>query len=124
MQDILKAAPSSIDSVVIEADGTWRDENNKYGTAATVRAPSNRPLAVAVEGTGASSLPSPAPTSSDDKGKRKASGDVVMLDDDDDDDLPLTRPPLKRAKTEISVSSSPVRGSASAPVVIDLTDDD
>lgn len=31
-ESILKATPSSIDSVIVEADGKWHDERNRYGT--------------------------------------------------------------------------------------------
>ena len=34
--DIKKTVPSSVDTVIVEIDGTWRSEDNKHGTAKQV----------------------------------------------------------------------------------------
>lgn len=108
MQSILEIMPTSIDSVIIEADGTWHDENYKYGTSAKV-------------GVKKPSSSSTSTTEKKDNGidKSKVNSnnkrDVMVLEIDDDDEDDDGRSSRKRIKSNQSHQDS---------VCIDLTLDD
>lgn len=99
--DILSICPSSVDSVQVEPDGTWRSSDDKYGTAKpktaansttnsgtnTPRAGVNNAAMGGLGGLGAKLLPELNGGESMDKGKGKAvNQDALTLDSDDDED--------------------------------------
>ncbi|EGG03529.1 uncharacterized protein MELLADRAFT_90133 [Melampsora larici-populina 98AG31] len=106
MQSILQIMPSSMDSVIIEADGTWHDENYKYGTSAKV--------GVKKPSSSSTSTPIEKNQNGNEKSKVNNKRDVMVLeiDDDDEDDARSSR---KRVKSNQSHQDS---------VCIDLTLDD
>jgi hypothetical protein len=106
--DIISKVPSSYESVVVEADGTWRTEDNKHGTAAVVSA---MPPVPSLDGR-SSSTP-------DTGGSRtKGSSAAVILDDEA---WPMTNGDIKRSSTaHISLGSSPAPPRVSGGM-IDLT---
>jgi hypothetical protein len=101
--DIIGKTPSSYDVVIIEADGTWRTEDNKYGTAWAVSA---APLGPSLDGRASST----SDTSS--KSKLPSTGVTIL-----DEAWPRTNGCIKRSSTaHISLGSSPAPGG-----MIDLT---
>ncbi|GAA5923708.1 uncharacterized protein JCM15063_003737 [Sporobolomyces koalae] len=106
MEDILKTCSSSVDKVEVNPDGTWRSDDNKYGTAP---ARPNKGLIVpgGGSGTGTSGIhnsprqdlsregsvkPDISGINSSNKGKAKV--DALTLDSDsEDDDQPLAKKP-------------------------------
>ncbi|KAH9811103.1 PINIT domain-containing protein [Melampsora americana] len=77
MQSILQITPSSIDSVIIEADGTWHDENYKYGTSPQV----------GIKKPSSSSTSTEKKENLNEKSKVNSNKrDVMVLEIDDDDD--------------------------------------
>ncbi|GAA5917532.1 hypothetical protein JCM8208_001582 [Rhodotorula glutinis] len=104
-EDILKVCSSAVDAVTVEPDGTWRSDNDKYGTAkprsslASANASGrNTPVGNGVGG-GRETPGSGggggggAGGGASDKGKQRAEGELVLLSDDesDDSDAPLAK---------------------------------
>ncbi|KAI5478361.1 zinc finger, MIZ-type protein [Pseudohyphozyma bogoriensis] len=108
-EDILKTCPSSVDGVTVNPDGTWRSDDDKYGTAPPKT----------------SSTPQSGTPLPDLKGKGKAvdqsqsqlQGELMLLSDDDDEPVPQRR--------VVSLGSSPdgppLAAGKKAAEVIDLT---
>ncbi|GAA5825637.1 hypothetical protein JCM3770_001175 [Rhodotorula araucariae] len=129
LEDILKVCSSSVEAVTVEPDGTWRSDNNKFGTAkprsVLPSATSSRRNTPVVNGGGA---PSSAGGASD-KGKQRATdGELVLSDDDDDDDdsddMPLAKRP--RLMGSASGGGTPLSAAGGAGAsrrreVVDLT---
>lgn len=78
--NILKVCPSSVESVTVEPDGTWRSSDDQHGTALP-KGPS-APASAAPSRSASAALPPPAPA----KGKQRASEPLTIDSDDDDDD--------------------------------------
>ncbi|BGP21135.1 zinc finger, MIZ-type protein [Rhodotorula toruloides] len=140
--DILKICPSSVESVTVEPDGTWRSDDNKHGTAKPRTAPAS------AAGSGRNTpvtAPDPGKPNSLNSlnGKGKARGSSAMANealtldsdtDDDDDERPAKRSrvsgtaPMTASGTGTPGSSASTNGLASrANEVLDLTldsDDD
>ncbi|GAA5857975.1 hypothetical protein JCM9279_005132 [Rhodotorula babjevae] len=104
-EDILKVCSSAVEAVTVEPDGTWRSDNDKYGTAkprsslASANASGrNTPIGNG-NGAGAGAGERGTPGSgggggaASDKGKQRANGELVLLSDDesDDSDAPLAK---------------------------------
>jgi hypothetical protein len=104
--DILKTCPSSIDSVTVEPDGTWRSSDDRYGTAPPKAAATNGQTSTIIKEEAKD--PSRAGSinehenSTNDKGKGRA-GPSLTIDSDDDS------PMISRVKkgAPISIGSSP-----------------
>ncbi|CDR47556.1 RHTO0S14e05204g1_1 [Rhodotorula toruloides] len=141
-EDILKICPSSVESVTVEPDGTWRSDDNKHGTAKPRTAPAS------AAGSGRNTpvtAPDPGKLNSlngvaNGKGKARASSamasEALTLDSDtdEDDERPAKRSrvsgtaPTTASGTGTPASSASANGLASrANEVLDLTldsDDD
>ncbi|GAA5876930.1 hypothetical protein JCM3774_000542 [Rhodotorula dairenensis] len=99
-EDILKVCSSAVDSVTVEPDGTWRSDNNKFGTA--------KPRVVSASAsTSVRNSPAPSASSGDRKpfsgsGNGTAAREAVTLeldsDDDDDEDDESAQPLAKRPR--------------------------
>lgn len=113
MQSILAAVNDSYDSVVVEADGTWRTEDYKHGTAPTVgqRRPTTNSLPV--PGSPSERKPSVG------RGASQANDAVYVLDDDSDDGL---APAVPRAST--SYGHQPQASGSGAVIDLTLSDDE
>jgi E3 SUMO-protein ligase PIAS1 len=135
---ILQAVPEAIEEVILEPDGEWHSEDNKYGSPAwlaTRSAPVAEPEAKPVitgktNGYSARELspstsPVPQAAGSDSKGKRKA----IEILSSDDEDGPLARPgTIFSLPPSLRPSAQPRGSSSSRPSaapndqsVIDLT---
>jgi E3 SUMO-protein ligase PIAS1 len=102
-EDIIKQLPSAYDSVIVEADGNWRTEDNKYGTARSVSA-----VPLAADGRSSSAA---------DKSTKSAPPPLTILDEDA---MSTNRAGKWSSSTaHISLGSSPAPNRSS--VVIDLT---
>ncbi|KWU42583.1 zf-MIZ-domain-containing protein, partial [Rhodotorula sp. JG-1b] len=66
LEDILKICSSSVDSVTVEPDGTWRSDNDKFGTA--------KPRIAASSSTSVRNSPTPSATNGGDKKPFSGSG--------------------------------------------------
>ena len=112
MLSILATANDSYDSVVVEADGTWRTEDFKFGTASTVG--SRRPTAsLSIPGSPSERKPSVG---------RGGSEAVFVLDDDSDDGLAPVAP---RASTSYAQPpAQPQAGGSGAVIDLTLSDDE
>ena len=153
-QDLMDQVPGSVESVIVETDGTWRSEDNKFGNstkaiearaakaAAAEGRTNGRAASAAISvGTGLSSKAgtpfdvkpdvSNLPNGNDGgaarrHGKGRGPSEIIDLDEEDDDKTP---PPPR-----LAVASQPAHRSTAAPAngrgrgagVIDLTlsDDD
>ncbi|GAA6021539.1 hypothetical protein JCM11491_006479 [Sporobolomyces phaffii] len=90
-EEILKICPSSVDSVTVNPDGTWRSDDNKHGTGP--------PRAEKASAHNASTRNSPRPEREEStkpdisgKGKSKAQPEALTLDSDSEDE-PLAKRP-------------------------------
>ncbi|GAA5947804.1 hypothetical protein JCM3775_005240 [Rhodotorula graminis] len=105
-EDILKVCSSAVDAVTVEPDGTWRSDNDKFGTAkprsslvSATASGRNTPVGNGVgdgrgtPGSGGAGGAGGAGGSASDKGKQRADGELVLLSDDesDDSDAPLAK---------------------------------
>jgi len=115
--DILDSTPDTVEDVIVEADGQWHTDDNKYGSAEWVAAHPPKPDP-------AKAAPvRPQPQTNDNKGPKQ--GAIVVSSDDEDDE--------GRVKRELSPSyepgtsnnntqhSTPGAGTQAACAVIDLT---
>lgn len=147
---ILHSVPEAVDEVILEPDGEWHSEDNKYASSAwmaahaSVPAPAQasssssagidtKPMVGSITNGHGRHLSVTPPTrsssvSADLKGKRKA---IEILSSDDEDDAPLSRstggttlaPSLRPSRQQSLNRSSSSRPSV-APVsdaIIDLT---
>ncbi|KAI0651937.1 PINIT domain-containing protein [Trametes meyenii] len=133
--DILKHTPDDVEDVIVEADGQWHTEDNKYGSPEWLAA--HPRVAPTVKPTSSTRrAPSPAkPTANGANGKvapRPSNAEIVILDSDEEDE------DEGRVKRELSPSadsarlphssqtasmggSQPPRSQTQATDVIDLT---
>ncbi|ORY59876.1 PINIT domain-domain-containing protein [Leucosporidium creatinivorum] len=93
--DVLKTIGSAeVDAITVEPDGTWRSDNDKFGTAQPKSVVPSRAGSVKPDISGLNSLE--GSTAPEGKGKGKAVVTEALTldsDDDDDDDLPLAKRP-------------------------------
>ncbi|OSD03150.1 hypothetical protein PYCCODRAFT_1434570 [Trametes coccinea BRFM310] len=101
--DILKNTPDSVEDVIVESDGQWHTEDNKYGSAEWLAAHplTAKPVAPVKR------APSPTkPTTSGVDGKdkpRPSNAEIVILDSDEEDE------DEGRVKRELSPSTDSMR---------------
>ncbi|KAI0669812.1 PINIT domain-containing protein [Trametes maxima] len=104
--DILKHTPEDVEDVIVEADGQWHTEDNKYGSAEWLAAhprvvPAVKPMSSMKR------APSPAkPTTNGANGKaphRPSNAEIVILDSDEEDE------DEGRVKRELSPSADSAR---------------
>ncbi|POV97404.1 hypothetical protein PSHT_14598 [Puccinia striiformis] len=141
-ESILKATPSSIDTVIIEADGKWHDERYDYGTSTKKRSPQS---VMSIESGG--SRPSASTSSGaghhhhhqhgDDNSKKRKAPVLELVesdndqqaeddddeDDEDDEDEGSTQDEVQHPKRSRNFKRHKAFGH-SADCVIDLTLDD
>jgi len=104
--DILNSTPDSVEGVIVEANGQWHTDDNKYGSAEWIAAhpPNPEPAKVAP-------VP-PKPRTNDSRGANP--GAILVSSDDEDDE--------GRVKRELSPSFDPGTSDTQvARAVIDLT---
>lgn len=103
-EDILKICSSAVDTVTVEPDGTWRSDNNKFGTAKP------RPDPTASKPNSKRNSPEPGPSSaSGPKSTAMRQRETLEIDDSDesDGDTPLVkRPRLNGYPSNGTVGSS------------------
>ncbi|KAI0361523.1 hypothetical protein OH77DRAFT_1585612 [Trametes cingulata] len=101
--DILKSTPESVEDVIVEADGQWHTEDNKYGSAEWLVA---HPLATKPTSP-VKRAPSPVkPVANGVAGKdkpRPSNAEIVILDSDEEDE------DEGRVKRELSPSAESAR---------------
>lgn len=128
--DILKQTPDSVEDVIVEADGEWHTEDNKFASPvwkASHPAPPAKPLLV-------KRAVSPVkPPSNGVNGREKPqpnNAEIVILDSDDEDEdegrvkrelSPSTDSVLPRASQSASGSQPPRSQTSQAADIIDLT---
>ncbi|BGP36123.1 E3 SUMO-protein ligase pli1 [Rhodotorula kratochvilovae] len=129
LEDILKVCSSSVEAVTVEPDGTWRSDNNKFGTAKTRSVPAS----AVNSGRNTPALngaPGSAGGDASDKGKGRAlGGDELVLSDDDDsgsEDIPLAKRPRLMGSasgggTPMSANGGGGAGASKRREVVDLT---
>jgi hypothetical protein len=90
---VLKTIGSAeVDAISVEPDGTWRSDNDKFGTAQPKSVVPSRAGSVKPDISGLNSLE--GSTALEGKGKGKALvTEALTLDSDDDDDMPLAKRP-------------------------------
>ncbi|KAI8990516.1 PINIT domain-containing protein [Trametes punicea] len=131
--DILKSTPESVEDVIVEADGQWHTEDNKYGSAEWLAAHPS----VAKPPSPLKRAPSPVkPAANGIDGREKArpsNAEIVILDSDEEDDdegrvkrelSPSTdSAQFPRSSQSLSIGGSqPSRSqTAAAADIIDLT---
>ncbi|GAA5821657.1 hypothetical protein JCM10212_004313 [Sporobolomyces blumeae] len=146
-EEILRVCPSSVDSVTVEPDGTWRSDDNKYGTAPPRATKSNGASTGANNSPRGGSLGAAAagttngwenrdgsvkPDVSGENGKGKGRADppeALLLDSDDDDDDDADGQPLAKrqrvgvfaAPTSTQYANGTGQGSRGVSEVLDLT---
>ena len=115
--NILDSTPDTVEDVIVEADGQWHTDDNKYGSAEWMAAHPPKP-----EPAKAAPI-RPQPRTNDSKGPNQSA--IVVSSDDEDDE--------GRVKRELSPSydpgtssnntqhSTPGAGTQAAHAVIDLT---
>ena len=117
--DVLKTIGSAeVDAITIEPDGTWRSDNDKFGTAQPKSTAPSRAASVKPDISGFGNASGEGSAAPEGKGKGKAATvtEALTLDsDDDEDDQPLA----KRQRLNglaggyggtISIDSSPAPG--------------
>ncbi|QRV76079.1 E3 SUMO-protein ligase pli1 [Ceratobasidium sp. AG-Ba] len=120
--DILKCTPESVEDVIVEADGEWHTEDDKYGSPAWIASAANRPRPVEKK---VKAEPDTKPIRQD-SADRTRPGEFLVLDSDDSgDEAPVSRMANRAAE------AGRVNGSSNAPpsrpqsqaqgTVIDLT---
>ncbi|KAK4052244.1 E3 SUMO-protein ligase pli1 [Microbotryomycetes sp. JL221] len=102
IKDILDTCDSEVDAVTIEPDGTWRSDNDKFGTA-----PSKNQTSTKLSSKASSIKPDPEQDEDQDQdvnnnrvgddGRRQQNGSETLLLDDSDDD---SEPVVKRSRTD------------------------
>jgi E3 SUMO-protein ligase PIAS1 len=114
-ESILAACPDSVEEVIIEPDGEWHSEDNKYASpgwrsqqkeeadAKAKTSAEDQSGSARREGTtsnGNASVKREASTTTDTQANSMRVQDIVSLDDSDDDDEPplrhVTRPAIRR----------------------------
>ncbi|RPD55819.1 hypothetical protein L227DRAFT_532655 [Lentinus tigrinus ALCF2SS1-6] len=131
--DILKQTPEDVEDVIVEADGQWHTEDNKYGSAEWKAAhPVGPPPKPASPAKRAPSPVKPAANGVDGKDKPRLTTPIEISDDEDEDEgrvkrelSPSTDGLIPRASRSAG-GSQPTRSHTEAPDIIDLTlsDDD
>ncbi|KAI0698443.1 PINIT domain-containing protein [Cerioporus squamosus] len=131
--DILKQTPEDVEDVIVEADGQWHTEDNKYGSAEWKAAhPVGSPPKPATPAKRAPSPVKPTANGVDGKDKPRLATPIEISDDEDEDEgrvkrelSPSTDGFIPRASRPAG-SSQPTRSQTQAPDIIDLTlsDDD
>ena len=123
--EILRSTPEDLEDVIVEANGQWHSEDNKYGSAQwKATHPETKPLQPPAQAARAPSPPKPPTNGVNGHGQPPPSNaEIVILDSDDEDE--------GRVKRELSPSNEvhaaalkgvppPVRAQLTADV-IDLT---
>ncbi len=130
--DILKQTPEDVEDVIVEADGQWHTEDNKYGSPEWKAAhPVGSLPKPATPAKRAPSPVKPAANGADGKDKPRLATPIEISDDEDEDEgrvkreLSPSNGLIPRASRPAG-SSQPTRSQTQAPDIIDLTlsDDD
>ncbi|KAG9104412.1 SUMO ligase siz1 [Ceratobasidium sp. 370] len=119
--DILKCTPEIVEDVIVEADGEWHTEDDKYGSAAWMASAASRPRLVEKK---VKAEPDTKPLRQDSVDKPRPDAFVVLDSDDSGDEAPAPRVPNASSETRINGSSSVPASrqqSQSQGAVIDLT---
>ncbi|CCL99022.1 uncharacterized protein FIBRA_01031 [Fibroporia radiculosa] len=133
--EILQQTSEEVEDVIVEADGQWHTEDNKFGTAAWRAAhPPSKPVIPAQHAPVAKprtpSPRKPTPYRVNGEGKpRPSNEEIVILDSDDEDEgrvkrelSPSTDSPVRAgASMSQSITSQPSRSRTQDTDVIDLT---
>ncbi|KAM0791998.1 hypothetical protein ACM66B_007109 [Microbotryomycetes sp. NB124-2] len=85
VQDILDACDGEVDAVTIEPDGTWRSDNDKFGTAPAKAKPSTANNSNGASRT-SSIKPEPEANGGGLEKQNGSTAEALTLDDSDDDD--------------------------------------
>ncbi|KAG9126524.1 SUMO ligase siz1 [Ceratobasidium sp. 392] len=120
--DILKCTPDSVEDVIVEADGEWHTEDDKYASPAWMASAASRPRPVEKK---VKAEPDTKPLRQDSMDKPRPDAFVVLDSDDSGDEAPAPR--VLNAAADFGRSNGP----SSVPVsrsqsqtqgaVIDLT---
>ncbi|KAI0756915.1 PINIT domain-containing protein [Daedaleopsis nitida] len=129
--DILKHTPEDVEDVIVEADGQWHTEDNKYGspewTAAHPLPPAPKPA------TPVKRAPSPKPVANGVNGaNRPRCGTPIEIFDSEDEDegrvkrelSPSTDGLLPRPMRSANSSQQPIRSQTTDIIDLTLSDDD
>ncbi|KAK1233038.1 E3 SUMO-protein ligase pli1 [Marasmius sp. AFHP31] len=122
--DILKACPDSVEDVMVEADGEWHTNDNKYGSKNwKMKHPTTRPAKVASPSQTPSVVKTEAydlPLSHKAETEKKPSDDVIDLYTDDEDEEGMVKQQLSPSSGNGTTSKSS-RPPIAQEDVIDLT---
>ncbi|KAG8694752.1 SUMO ligase siz1 [Ceratobasidium sp. 395] len=120
--DILKCTPDSVEDVIVEADGEWHTEDDKYGSPAWMASAASRPRPVEKK---VKAEPDTKPLRQDNMDKPRPDAFVVLDSDDSGDEAPVPRVTHAAANIGRNNSSSGVSASRAQSqtqgAVIDLT---
>ncbi|PIL31883.1 transcription factor [Ganoderma sinense ZZ0214-1] len=131
--DILKQTPDSVEDVIVEADGEWHTEDNKFASPAWKAAHPSPPMKSSPVKRAVSPIKPPTNGVNGLNGKDKprlSNAEIVILDSDDEDEdegrvkrelSPSTDSVLPRASQSVSGSQPPRSQTSQATDIIDLT---
>ncbi|KAF8742178.1 PINIT domain, partial [Rhizoctonia solani] len=123
--DILKCTPDIVEDVIVEANGEWHTEDDKFGSPAWVSTVASRPRPVEKE----KKVKAEPDTrtfmdSSAEVVKPKTEEYLVVDSDDDDDDMPLPKAPSRSIPPPRATSSRPQPQVQAAVIDLTLSSDD
>ncbi|CEL57495.1 E3 SUMO-protein ligase pli1 OS=Schizosaccharomyces pombe (strain 972 / ATCC 24843) GN=pli1 PE=1 SV=3 [Rhizoctonia solani AG-1 IB] len=118
--DILKCTPDMVEDVIVEANGEWHTEDDKYGSPAWVSTATSRPRPVEKERKVKAEPETRSLMDSSAEVVKPKTEEYLVVDSDDEDDTPLARyvPPPK------ATSSLPQAQIQAAVIDLTLSSDD
>ncbi|ELU41525.1 zf-MIZ domain-containing protein [Rhizoctonia solani AG-1 IA] len=123
--DILKCTPDIVEDVIVEANGEWHTEDDKFGSPAWVSTVASRPRPVEKEKKVKAEPDTRAfMDSSAEVVKPKTEEYLVVDSDDDDDDMPLPKAPSRSIPPPRATSSRPQPQVQAAVIDLTLSSDD
>jgi E3 SUMO-protein ligase PIAS1 len=119
--DILKCTPDAVEDVIVEADGEWHTEDDKYGSQGWMASAASRPRPPERKVKAEPDTKPPREPSAD-QARPKPAEYLVLDSDDDDDSTPATGVPADETPKSVGPpSASSSRPQSQTQAVIDLT---
>ncbi|KAG8763741.1 SUMO ligase siz1 [Ceratobasidium sp. 423] len=118
--DILKCTPDAVEDVIVEANGEWHTEDDKYGSPAWMVTAASRPRPVEKEKKVKAEPDTRSFVDSSSELIKPKTEEYLVLDSDDEDDVPLAKAPALRSAPPPNATSSRSQSQIQA-AIIDLT---
>ncbi|KAH7345218.1 PINIT domain-containing protein [Rhizoctonia solani] len=118
--DILKCTPDAVEDVIVEANGEWHTEDDKFGSPAWVTTAASRPRPVEKEKKVKAEPDTRSFMDSSSELIKPKTEEYLILDSDDEEDIPLAKAPHRVIPPPTNATSSRAPSQLQA-AVIDLT---